>query len=210
MDRPARIEYDTEGFSESDADSNPHVLFERWFAEALAADLVEPTAMLLATATRHGVPSARAVLFKGMFEGGFTFYTNYESRKAVELEDNPVAAAVFLWQPMHRQVRLEGDVVRAPDQLSDSYFATRPPGSRLAAAVSPQSGVIPDRVWLENEYRALEEQHPDGVLPRPEGWGGYVLTPRVFEFWQGRVNRLHDRLRYRLSADGWIRERLAP
>lgn len=212
VDRAAnlRIEYESNGLDEAQADPDPYVQFETWFGQALTADLGEPTAMFLATATKEGKPSVRAVLYKGMFQGGFTFYSNYESRKASELNENPAAAGVFWWQPLHRQVRLEGSVHQLPTDVSDAYFSTRPPGSRLAAAVSPQSRVVPDRKWLEEAYQRLESSHPDGDPRRPDTWGGYVLNPDTFEFWQGRPNRLHDRLRYRRDGETWTRERLAP
>jgi pyridoxamine 5'-phosphate oxidase len=199
------------GLVEADVDPDPMVQFGRWFDDAEAADLVEPSAMTLATATAEGVPSARMVLLRGVDQRGFVFYTNYESRKAAELAANPRAALVFWWGELQRQIRVEGPVERTSQQESAAYFRTRPLGSRLSAWASPQSRVIPGRAVLDQRVAELAAGHPDGDIPLPPFWGGYRLVPEVVELWQGRPNRLHDRLRYTRSADGrWQIERLAP
>jgi pyridoxamine 5'-phosphate oxidase len=199
------------GLVEADVDPDPMVQFGRWFDDAEAADLVEPSAMTLATATAEGVPSARMVLLRGVDQRGFVFYTNYESRKAAELAANPRAALVFWWGELQRQIRVEGPVERTSQQESAAYFRTRPLGSRLSAWASPQSRVIPGRAVLDERVAELAAGHPDGDIPLPPFWGGYRLVPEVVELWQGRPNRLHDRLRYTRSADGrWRIERLAP
>ena len=197
--------------SEADAPPNPLALFAQWILDAEKANLVEPSAMTLATASREGIPDARMVLLRGFDERGFVFYTNYESRKAVELAENPLAALVLYWGPLTRQIRIEGTVAKLTPEESDAYFRSRPFGHKLGALASPQSQVIPDRTFLEARLQELLARHPsDADVPRPPHWGGYRVTPHTIEFWQGRANRLHDRLRYRKSADGWIIERLAP
>jgi pyridoxamine 5'-phosphate oxidase len=198
------------GLVEADVDPDPMVQFGRWFDDAEAADLVEPSAMTLATATAEGVPSARMVLLRGVDQRGFVFYTNYESRKAAELAANPRAALVFWWGELQRQIRVEGPVERTSQQESAAYFRTRPLGSRLSAWASPQSRVIPGRAVLDQRVAELAAGHPQGDIPLPPFWGGYRLVPEVVELWQGRPNRLHDRLRYTRVADGWRLERLAP
>jgi pyridoxamine 5'-phosphate oxidase len=198
------------GLSEDDVDPDPVVQFGRWFDDARAADLVEPSAMTLATATADGVPSARMVLLRGVDERGFVFYTNYESRKAAELAANPRAALVFWWGALQRQVRVEGPVQPTSQEESAAYFRTRPPGSRLSAWASPQSRVIPGREVLDQRVAELAARHPDGDVPLPPFWGGYRLVPEVVELWQQRPNRLHDRLRYTRTPGGWRLERLAP
>jgi pyridoxamine 5'-phosphate oxidase len=186
------------------------VQFGRWFADAETADLIEPTAMTLATADAGGRPSARMVLLKGFDQRGFVFYTNYGSRKADELAGNPSAALVFWWPPLQRQVRVEGIVERVTREESEAYFRTRPLGSRLGAWASAQSQVIAGRAELERRLEELEARYGDGEVPLPPFWGGYRVHPEVIEFWQNRPNRLHDRLRYRRVPDGWIIERLSP
>jgi pyridoxamine 5'-phosphate oxidase len=185
-------------------------LFERWFEDAVVAGLALPNAMTLATASAEGRPSARMVLLKGTEDGNFVFYTNYESRKARELTACAYAALVFHWAPLERQVRIEGDVERVSEEASSAYFATRPLGSRYSAMASPQSSVIPDRAWLEEEAAAVARRYGD-TMPRPPHWGGYRVRPETIEFWQGRSDRLHDRLAYRRRAGtAWLTERLAP
>lgn len=206
-----RREYTQHGLSIAEVDPDPFTQFRRWFDQALAAQLPEPNAMTLATATSDGRPSARVVLLKGFDERGFVFYTNYQSRKGGELETNAWAALVFFWPELERQIRIEGRVERATAHESDTYFASRPPGSRLGAWASPQSQVIANRELLEQRLAELATTYGDQEIPRPPHWGGYRVLPTTFEFWQGRPNRLHDRVRYRLDAEQtWVVERLAP
>ena len=190
---------------EHDLDPDPVRQVRRWLDDARAAGTELPEAMTLATATRDGAPSARMVLLKDATDEGITFFTNYESRKGAELAENPRAALVLYWHALGRQVRVEGDVERLAAAESDSYFESRPPGSRRSAAVSPQSRVIGSRGELELAAATLGDN-----VPRPESWGGYLLVPSLWEFWQHRLDRLHDRFRYRPGGRGWIVERLAP
>jgi pyridoxamine 5'-phosphate oxidase len=189
---------------------DPIAQFEAWLDDAFAGGLPEPTAMALATADAHGVPSNRMVLLKGVDDRGFTFFTNYRSAKGEDLESNPRAALVFHWQPLGRQVRVAGRVRKVPAAESDAYFVTRPPGSRFSAAASPQSQVIAGREPLEEAVAELVRQWPDGDVPRPRHWGGYRVRPDTIEFWTHRDDRLHDRTRYRRRRGGWAVERLAP
>lgn len=207
----SREELQLEHLGEHDADRDPFKQFALWFEAAVAAHLYEPEAMVLATATPDGKPSARTVLLKGFDERGFIFYTNYGSRKGRELIENPWASAVFLWAPLHRQVRIEGCVHKVSDEESDAYYNSRPLGSRLGAWASPQSQVIPNRDVIDNRMEELITRYGDQPPPRPPYWGGFRLQPASFEFWQGRTNRLHDRLSYRHDeAGGWLIERLSP
>src|SRR5919107_2260570 len=217
MDHLARVrkEYTSAGLTESAAAPDPIVQFRRWFDTALGADLHEPNAMTLATATPEGRPSARVVLLKGFDERGFVFYTNYEGRKARELEENPCCALVFYWGELERQVRVEGRAGRVSEGESDAYYGSRPRGSRLGAWASAQSRPIGDREALEERLRGLEAEYEGREVPRPPFWGGYLVVPEEIEFWQGRENRLHDRLLYRRRpgrehAGGWRIERLQP
>jgi pyridoxamine 5'-phosphate oxidase len=206
-----RTEYRRGELTEATADSDPLRQFSAWLAQAVAAELPEPHAMTLATSTPQGRPSARVVLLRGLDERGFAFFTNYDSRKGHELEANPLAALVFYWAALERQVRVEGQVCRASAEESDAYFRGRPEGSKLGAWASRQSAVIAGRAVLEEQMRQLQERYPDGNIPRPPNWGGYRLRPEVIEFWQGRPSRLHDRLRYTRIDDGhWRIERLSP
>lgn len=207
-----REEYWRGGLNEQNCETNPIVQFERWIKDAQAADLKEPNAMTLATATPQGRPSARVVLLKEVSDLGFVFYTNYGSRKALEIETNPFAALTFYWPELERQVRVEGAVQRVPRDQSELYFRSRPKGSRLGAWASRQSQVLPSREPLEAKLTELEMQYAaTDEVPAPEFWGGYCVVPESIEFWQGRPNRLHDRLRYRKdSGQKWTIERLSP
>jgi pyridoxamine 5'-phosphate oxidase len=196
---------------ESRAPADPLELFRLWYRDAENTAMALPNAMTLATATRAGKPSARLVLLKGLDEGGFVFFTNYESRKSQELEENPQAALVFYWSALDRQVRIEGRVERIAPEESDAYFATRPAGSRISATISPQSREIPNRGFLEKQAKELVARYPSGEVPRPPYWGGYRLAADVIEFWVSRPDRLHDRLCYKRTPEGiWQLMRLAP
>lgn len=195
---------------ERDLDPDPLRQFEAWFAEARAAGLTAPEAMTLATSTPDGRPSARMVLLKAADERGFGFHTNYESRKGGELAANPRAALLFWWQPLGRQVRVEGDVERVPTEESESYFRSRPLGSRRAAWASPQSRPLADRDELDRLYADALARFRGEEVPLPPHWGGLRLVPDSYEFWQHGDDRLHDRVRYERDADGWRRTRLAP
>lgn len=197
--------------TEDDLLPDPLALVRRWFAEAQAAGIRQPDAMTLATATPDGRPSARVVLLKGVDERGLAFFTNYESRKARELDANPHAALVLLWGELQRQVRVAGTVARLDAEESDAYFATRPRGSQLGAWASEQSRPLPDRALLDERWAALDARYGDEPVPRPPHWGGYRVAPEEVEVWQGRANRLHDRFAYVRTPDGgWTRTRLQP
>jgi len=204
-----RQEYRSAELSEQDVDQNPTSQFKKWFQQALDAKLYEPNVMTLATSSLEGIPSARIVL-KGFDENGFVFYTNYESHKGRELQENPRAALVFFWAELERQVRIEGTVSKVAPEISTEYFHSRPHGSQIGAMVSPQSQVIKSRDELENHIIILKEKYADQEIPRPQHWGGYVVKPHCMEFWQGRPSRLHDRIRFKLVDGNWIIDRLAP
>ena len=205
-----RRSYALSSLDEADADRDPIRQFDRWFADALAAEVLEPNAMTLATASREGVPSARIVLLKGVDARGFVFFTDYRSRKAAEMTENPLAALTFLWKEIERQVRVTGAVARVTEEESDAYFRSRPIGSRLGAWASHQSSTIANRAELEERLRTVSSRFGDGDVPLPPHWGGFRLVPQEIEFWQGRPDRLHDRLLYRLGNDGWSIARLSP
>jgi len=205
-----RREYARARLDEAHVSPDPVAEFDRWFSQAQEAKVLEPNAMALATATRDGTPSVRLVLLKGYDERGFVFFTDYRSRKAAELEGNPRAALAFYWGELERQVRITGTVERTSVQESEAYFRTRPRGSRLGAWVSHQSRVIPSRAPLESGLREVKERFPTDDVPLPPHWGGYRLWPEEVEFWQGREDRLHDRIRYLRDGGGWKIERLSP
>ena len=206
-----RRDYRQRPLSEKSVPSDPFELLKQWLQEALTAGLLDPNAVALATVSPDGQPSVRAVLLRDLNERGFVFFTNYESRKACDLQHNPKAALLFLWSPLERQVRVEGVVERVSDAESDAYFRTRPRSYQLAAWASPQSQPIPDRAFLERRYQAMAERFAGQEVPRPPFWGGFRLTPERMEFWKGRANRLHDRLLYIRQPDGsWRIQRLAP
>jgi len=205
-----REDYSREGLDEAAASDDPLALLGRWLNQAIDAGLHEPNAMALATATPDGRPSVRIVLLKGLDDRGLAFFTGYESRKGVELEANPRAAAVLLWHPLQRQVRVEGAVSRIDEAESDAYFASRPRGSQIGAVASPQSRVIAGRDALERRVAEVEQVFDGHDVVRPPVWGGYRIALESVEFWQGRQSRLHDRIRYVRQGDGWRRDRLAP
>jgi pyridoxamine 5'-phosphate oxidase len=204
-----RQEYMRAGLAEADADRDPMRQFERWFEDAVRAQLPLPNSMTLATVSADGAPSARIVLLKGLAGGGFDFYTNYNSRKARELEGRGAACLVFMWSQLERQVRIDGRIERVPGADSDAYYASRPLGARLSAWASPQSERVGSRAILEKAMEEARRRYGDSP-PRPPHWGGYRLLPREIEFWQGRADRLHDRLRYTHAGGAWKIERLAP
>lgn len=206
-----RQEYSQQVLRETDVAADPIEQFSAWFQQAVAAQVPQPNAMTLATVSPAGLPSARIVLLNGLDERGFIFYTHYRSRKGQELAANPHAALVFLWHELERQVRIEGQVERVAAALSDAYFQSRPRGSQLGAWASPQSQPIASREVLEAQFQGVSQQYADRPVPRPPDWGGYRVCPHTIEFWQGRPNRLHDRLRYRQDdRQTWQLERLAP
>jgi pyridoxamine 5'-phosphate oxidase len=198
------------GLSEETAGPDPLALFAEWYEDAKRSGIYLPEAMTLATASKDGRPSARLMLLKGFDERGLRFFTNYESRKGDDLKDNPRAALVFHWSRLQRQVRVEGEVEKLPELESQEYFATRPRGSQLGAWASEQSSPVADRRLLEEAFREHEARYEGSDVPLPPFWGGYRVIPEAIEFWQGRANRLHDRLRYTLGEDGWTVARLSP
>ncbi len=196
--------------TENIVDPNPFIQFSHWFNELLKSDVREPNAMVLATASVGGIPSARTVLLKKFDEEGFVFFTNYESHKAKDLTDNPNAEILFVWLDLERQVRIRGKVERVASKESAEYFHSRPTNSQIGAWASKQSSVIPDREFLEERFRETAEKYKNGKIPLPPFWGGFRLIPDEFEFWQGRESRLHDRISYRLKQNVWEIVRLSP
>ena len=205
-----RTDYRMASLSEGDVHADPIAQFNTWFAEAQRAEVAEPNAMVLGTSTADGFPSTRVVLLKGVTENGFVFYTDYRSRKGRELDANPRAALCFFWQALERQVRITGDVQRVSREESRAYFDSRPVGSRVAATASVQSSTLASRAELEQRALDLQVKFADGSVPLPDHWGGYRVIPVAIEFWQGRASRLHDRILYSLTDEGWVTSRLSP
>ena len=208
--RDLRVSYDLDALTEDTAPTDPHVLFNLWLQDALAHKLPEPNAMTLSTVGSDGAPNSRVVLLKGLDERGFHFFTNYDSRKGRDIAADPRAALTFLWTDRHHQVNVRGSITKLPREDAESYFTSRPAGHQIGAWVSEQSRVIPGREWLESREVELRAQFGDGPIPCPPNWGGYTLLAQEIEFWQGRVSRLHDRLRYSRLDNGWKCERLSP
>ena len=203
-----RKSYARHALDEHSADPDPFTQFRTWLDEATKTSLIEANSMIVATVDQHGIPSARTVLLKGFDHRGLVFFSNYDSKKGRDLADNPAVAVVFNWPTLERQVRISGLAERVAAEESDSYFSSRPVGSQIGAAASPQSEPVPDRAWLEERFARMANQ--EGQIRRPHNWGGYRIAPTMFEFWQGRPNRLHDRLRYDQTPHGWEIIRLAP
>jgi pyridoxamine 5'-phosphate oxidase len=205
-----RRHYESSGIRKSDLDVSPIIQFGSWLQEARDLNLLDSTAMTLATSTSDGVPSARVVLLKHYDADGFCWYTDSRSQKGQELAANPQAALLFHWRDLSRQIRVQGTVECLPADSAEQYFHSRPEGSRFSAASSKQSSVVGDRSVLEGEVKRLNDLYPDGNVPRPEAWIGYRLKPVNFEFWQGLVNRLHDRIVYQPASEGWTMQRISP
>ncbi len=208
-----RKDYETAGLDTADVAADPMEQWQRWYAEASAADCTEPNAFVLATIDADGWPQSRYLLVRGADERGFSFFTNYESAKSHQLAESGRASMLFTWLQLHRQVRVVGEVEQLPEPESDEYFASRPRASQIGAWASPQSQPIPDRQWLEQRVEQMAATFGAGEITRPTFWGGWLLRPRLFEFWQGRPSRLHDRIRYTPAEDsptGWHISRLAP
>lgn len=205
-----RKDYKLQTLNEAGVEVNPIAQFSKWWNEAIQSDIVEVNAMTLATATPAGKPSARIVLLKGFDENGFVFFTNYNSHKANDIDDNGQAALVFFWKELERQVRIEGLVTKVSEAASDEYFNSRPEGSKIGAWASPQSKVIATRTVIESNAVEIEKNFSGKEIERPPHWGGYVVKPSLIEFWQGRSSRLHDRIQYTNKEGDWLIKRLAP
>jgi pyridoxamine 5'-phosphate oxidase len=205
-----RAEFTIRGLHENDVDADPFAQFDQWYQVVVEVGLPEPDAMVLATATIEGVPAARMVLLRGVVDGAFRFFSNRDSAKGADLGTNPRAALLFPWQALSRQVRVTGSVAVLPGPDADTYFSGRPRGAQIGAWASPQSAVLSGRDALETAAAEVAGRFADGVVPRPPHWGGWAVTAETMEFWQGRPDRLHDRLRYRRQGDRWVIERLAP
>ena len=205
-----RKEYMRESLSEGDVELDPFLQFTRWWKEAVGSDITEVNAMTLATCNKEGMPSARTVLLKDYDKSGFVFFSNYESRKAKDIDENPQASLLFFWKELERQVRIEGRIEKVDATESDSYFHSRPEGSRIGAWASPQSRVVRSRDVIEEDVRRYQAAFEQAPIPRPPHWGGYRVIPVHIEFWQGRPSRMHDRILYSIEADSWKISRLAP
>lgn len=205
-----RRDFTLKTLDEKDIPQTPIPLFEQWLKEAIEAEALEPNAMNIATATPEGKPSSRTVLLKQVTDDGFIFFTNYDSRKGKQIEQNKYCALTFVWHELERQVRIEGIVEKTSDTVSDRYFESRPEKSKLGAWASPQSEAIPNREYLENLIADFDTKFLNKKITRPSNWGGYIVTPYLIEFWQGRSSRLHDRIQYSLEKNSWKIERLAP
>jgi pyridoxamine 5'-phosphate oxidase len=205
-----RKDYKLQTLLEVDVSPDPFIQFGKWWEEAMKSEIDEVNAMTLATADKNNIPSARIVLLKGYDKNGFIFFTNYQSHKGEQLLQNPNACLVFFWKELERQIRITGTVEKISGQESDAYFSSRPAGSRIGAWASPQSSVIANRIVIEEKLKDFEQQFGDNNIPRPPHWGGYIVKPVQMEFWQGRPNRLHDRMQYTLQEGSWVIERLAP
>jgi pyridoxamine 5'-phosphate oxidase len=205
-----RKEYMRESLTEGDVELDPFLQFTRWWKEAVGSDITEVNAMTLATSNKQGIPSARTVLLKDYDKDGFVFFTNYQSRKARDMDENPHATLLFFWKELERQVRIEGSIEKVNAAESDQYFHSRPEGSRIGAWASPQSTVVGSRDEIEDKVRHFKAKFGTEPIPRPPHWGGYRVIPVHIEFWQGRPSRLHDRILYSLEGNNWLISRLAP
>lgn len=205
-----RREYSLKNLDETNVNPDPYQQFSQWMNDAMKSGILDPSAMILATASAAGKTSLRTVLLKGVEENGFLFYTNYESRKAKDISENPNASILFLWKELERQIRISGEVVKISREQSEKYFHSRPYESQLGALASEQSKIIPDREFLEKKFHELQGKYKGSEIPLPSSWGGYKLIPDNFEFWQGRENRLHDRICYLKENDNWKIVRLSP